>query len=166
MELTPTSVIVLGLVQRAGSATPYELKQAVAATVGNFWSLPHSQVYAEPQRLARAGYLEERRERTGRRRRVFTLTPEGRAALDAWRSVPAAGLPELRDLALLKLFFGADPRIVAPGQLEAHRAKLEAYQALRRIDDGAGPRGSWLVLDAGIGHEREWVEFWERILAG
>ncbi len=60
-ELTPTAAIVLGLVERAGAATPYELKQALDETVGNVWSLPHSQVYAEPERLARAGLLVESR---------------------------------------------------------------------------------------------------------
>lgn len=163
MQLTPTSIIVLGLVERAGSATPYELKLAVAATVGNFWSIPHSQLYAEPERLARAGYLDEQRERSGRRRRTFALTDQGRQALETWRHEPVDGLPELRDLALLKLFFGADPRQVAPTQLAAHRAKLEAYEALAATDDGQGPRGGWLVLQAGIGHEREWVTFWERL---
>ena len=59
IELTPTSYIVLGLLSLSGEATPYDLKQMVTATVGHFWSLPHSQLYAEPTRLARAGYVTE-----------------------------------------------------------------------------------------------------------
>ena len=55
ITLTPTSYIVLGLVRYAGEATPYALKQMAAATVGNFFSIPHSQIYAEPERLAGAG---------------------------------------------------------------------------------------------------------------
>jgi hypothetical protein len=54
IELTTTSYIVLGLLSFSGPATPYDLKQMVAATVGHFWSLPHSQLYSEPTRLARA----------------------------------------------------------------------------------------------------------------
>jgi PadR family transcriptional regulator, regulatory protein AphA len=163
--LTPTAAIVLGLVERAGEATPYELKQALAATVGNFWSLPHSQLYAEPERLAAAGLLEERRESEGRRRRLFRLTDRGREALARWREEPVGDeLPELRDLALLKLFFGADPKRIAPAQLAAHRTKLAAYESLKAVDPGVPPRGGWLTLDAGIGHEREWVAFWERVL--
>ena len=65
IQLTQTSYVVLGLVDQAGEATPYDLKQIVAATIGNFFSIPHSQLYAEPERLAKAGYLTERRERTG-----------------------------------------------------------------------------------------------------
>src|SRR5215204_5430714 len=101
MDLTPTSIIVLGLLE-FGEATPYDLKMRVAGSVGSFWSVPHSALYAEPERLLRAGLVEERREEGGRRRRVFSLTDEGRAALDAWRAEPAAALPELRSPALLK----------------------------------------------------------------
>jgi hypothetical protein len=42
IRLTPTSYIVLGLIQQAGTATPYELKGLIAARVGNFWSLQHT----------------------------------------------------------------------------------------------------------------------------
>ena len=57
IRLTPTSYIVLGLLEAAGEATPYDLKQMVAVGLGNFWSLQHAQLYTEPERLAGAGYL-------------------------------------------------------------------------------------------------------------
>jgi PadR family transcriptional regulator, regulatory protein AphA len=44
IQLTQTSYVVLGLVEQAGEATPYDLKQIVAATVGGFFSIPHSQL--------------------------------------------------------------------------------------------------------------------------
>ena len=163
MKLTSTSYIVLGLLAQAGEATPYDLKQVVAASVGNFWSVPHSQLYAEPERLAGAGYLVERREATGRRRRLYSLTERGREALAAWRAEPTGELPELRDPGLLKLFFGAEERALAAVRCEAHRAKLAAYEARRRLDTGEGPRGPWLALEAGIAHEREWVRFWTQL---
>lgn len=161
MTLTPTSFIVLGLLDQLGEATPYDLKAAVGRSIGNFWSVPHSALYAEPERLARAGHVEERRERGGRRRRTYSLTERGRAALEAWRGEPGAELPELRDLALLKLFFGADPREVAAAQLDGHREKLARYEALKAADDGGGPRGPWLALESGLRHEREWIRYWE-----
>ena len=160
VSLTPTSYIVLGLLERAGEATPYDLKQLVAGSVGNFWSVPHSQLYAEPERLARARYLDERREEGGRRRRLYSLTERGREALSAWRAEPTSALPELRDPGLLKLFFGADQRALAAVRRDAHRAKLAEYEARRRLDTGEEPRGPWRALDAGIAHEREWVRFW------
>ncbi len=162
--LTPTSLIVLGLLEQTGEATPYELKQVVARSVGNFWSVPHSQLYSEPGRLTKAGLLAERREDGGRRRRLFSLTEEGRAALAQWRSGPADDpLPELRDPGLLRLFFGAEPRALAAARLEAHRAKLREYEHRLADDPGDGVRGPWLALEAGVRHERVWVAFWEEL---
>ena len=163
VELTPTSYIVLGLIEQAGEATSYDLKQLVAASVGNFWSVPHSQLYAEPKRLAGAGYLSERSEPGGRRRRLLSLTERGRDALEAWREEPTADLPELRDPGLLKLFFGGEQLALAVVRRDAHRAKLAEYEARRQADTGEGPRGPWLALEAGIAHEREWVRFWSSL---
>ena len=60
LRLTPTSYIVLGLIEAAGEATPYDLKRMVAVSLGNFWTLQHAQLYTEPERLAAAGHLSER----------------------------------------------------------------------------------------------------------
>jgi DNA-binding PadR family transcriptional regulator len=154
-------VIVLGLIELAGESTPYDLKQAVAQTLGNFWSLQHAQLYSEPERLAEAGYLKERREEGGRRRRRYSITAKGRKALEEWRAAPSDRLYELRDLSLLKLFFGADPRDLAQSQLDAHRRKLAEYERMQKLDPGTEPRGPWLALEAGIGHERESIRFWK-----
>lgn len=162
-DLTPTSYIVLGFLDVEGASTPYALKQYVEATVGSFWSIPHSQLYAEPARLAEDGYLTERREEGGRRRRTYALTAKGRLALERWRDAPTDALPELRDLSLLKMFFGGDRAALAAPQAAAHRAKLESYRALLATDTGDGPRGPWRTLEAGIAHEREWVRFWSKL---
>ena len=166
VRLTPTSYVVLGLLDQLGPSTPYDLKRAVAAGLGNFWSFPHTQLYTEPERLAEAGLLAERREESGRRRKEYSLTAAGRRELEAWRGEPTAELPELRDVAMLKVFLGADPRPIAAMQLEAHRQKLAEYEELKAADTGDGPRGAWHTLDAGIGHEREWIRFWSRVAGG
>jgi DNA-binding PadR family transcriptional regulator len=163
IRLTPASYIVLGLLERSGEATPYQLKGMLVASVGNFWSLQHAQLYSEPERLARAGYLEETREPGGRRRKRYRLRASGRAALQAWVGEPSSELPELRDVALLKLFFGADPQPLAAAQLEAHREKLREYEQKREQLQGHVPPGPLATLAAGIAHEREWVRYWERL---
>jgi PadR family transcriptional regulator, regulatory protein AphA len=160
IELTPTSHIVLGLLSFAGEATPYDLKQMVAATVGHFWSLPHSQLYAEPTRLARAGYVTENQEKTGRRRKLYTLTDRGQDAFNDWLATLTPELYMLRDLALLKLFFGADVPQLAEVQLATHRQRLAEYEALHERMTGPGPAGPRLSLELGIRHERETVDFW------
>ena len=163
-RLTPTSYVILGLVELLKTATPYDLKRGATLGVGHFWSLPHTQLYSEPARLAEAGYLEERREREGRRRRLYRLTPQGRDALDRWRREPTAELYELRDIGLLKLFFGADPTTMAEAQLSTHRENLRAFEQLRKEAEAADvPEGVRLTLEAGIGHAREYVRFWSRL---
>jgi DNA-binding PadR family transcriptional regulator len=161
LELTHTSHIVLGLLLMSGEATPYDLKQMVSATVGHFWSLPHSQLYAEPQRLARAGYVTEQREHDGRRRKVYRLTDRGREAVQEWLRVLTPEPYMLRDLALLKLFFGADVSQLAEIQLETHRLQLAEFEALLDHATGDGPPGPRLALELGIRHERETVRFWQ-----
>ena len=152
---------MLGLIELSGEATPYALKQAVKVSLGNFWTLQHAQLYSEPERLAKAGYLKERREEGGRRRRHYSLTKKGKSAIAQWRDTPADRIYELRDLGLLKLFFGADPVQVAETQIEIHRRKLAELEAYQKLDFGEDPRGPWLTLEAGIRHERVAIEFWE-----
>jgi PadR family transcriptional regulator AphA len=166
LQLTPTSYIVLGLLSRAEEATPYDLKQMVAASVGHFWSIPHSQLYSEPERLAAAGYLKETREETGRRRKHYSLTETGRRALDDWLESPTDELYELRDPGLLKLALGSDPGRLALVQVEAHRRRLELYRSILAAwdgDAGSEASGMRLVLEAGLNHEREYVRFWSAL---
>jgi PadR family transcriptional regulator, regulatory protein AphA len=151
---------VLGLLAMRGEATPYDLKQMVSATVGHFWSLPHSQLYAEPARLASAGYVTEQREHDGRRRKLYSLTDRGRNAHEDWLRVLTPELYMLRDLALLELFFGADAHDLAEVQLGTHKRRLSEYEALREQIAGQGLAGIRLALDLGIRHERETVDFW------
>lgn len=163
IRLTPTSYIVLGLLEAAGEATPYDLKQMVAASLGNFWNLQHAQLYTEPERLTAAGYLSERREEGGRRRRHYKVTEKGRAAMRGWLGESTKQLTELRDLALLKVFFGADPAALASDQTEAHAAKLAEYEQILAQAGEELPVGARLSLEAGIDAERRWVGFWSNL---
>lgn len=164
--LSPTSFIVLGLLSQA-PGTPYDLKARVAATIGEFWSVQHAQLYTETARLASEGLLDERRESEGRRRKTYSITDAGRAALDEWLARSVSELAELRDLALLKIFFGADPQMIAADQLEAHSAKLAQYEALRdSLRDVDVPEGLRVAGRVGLMHERAFVEFWSAFLQG
>ncbi len=166
-ELTATSYVVLGLTEQLQPATPYDLKRASAESVTNFWSLPHTQLYLECGRLAEAGYLSEQREDSGRRRRIYRLTRKGSDALDRWRSQPTAELYELRDVGILKLYFGADPAQLAGAQVDAHKRKLKEYEAqLTECKQHDAPRQILLAIEVGIGHEREYVRFWSKLLDG
>lgn len=166
LRLNPTSYVVLGLLELlGGEATPYELKRAAASSIGDLWSVHHAQLYGEPERLAGAGLLSEHREQTGRRRRRYSLTGAGQAALDAWRAQPTDAFTELRDLGLLQLFFGADPARLAAVQLTVHERKLAEYEQMRAAGGELSDSGPSLALEAGIGHETEWVRFWRRLVS-
>jgi DNA-binding PadR family transcriptional regulator len=164
-QLPPLSYLVLGLIDQAGEVTPYDLK-GIAASLSGLWNLRHDQVYREPERLAKLGLLGERREESGRRRRRFRITDEGREALQEWLRTPTAEFTELRDAGLLQLFLGADPRPLARIQLGIHEERLREYEELEENLTGHAAAGVLLALEAGIGHEREWVRFWGELASG
>jgi PadR family transcriptional regulator, regulatory protein AphA len=163
-KLTDTSYAVLGLVEMCGEATPYRLKQIAQHSLFHFWTIPHTQLYSESARLAKLGLLDEHREQSGRRRRTYRLTAAGYKALHDWKADPQTELYELRDPGLLKLFCGADPAALARIQLERHEQRLHAYEAMARHD--LPSRQARLALESGLGHEREYIRFWSKVLKG
>jgi PadR family transcriptional regulator AphA len=166
MRLSGTSYAVLSLLELIGAATPYDLKQALEKSIENFWPVPHTTFYAEPDRLARGGFLSVRQEPGGRRRKLYELTEQGRRALHEWARSPELAPPQLRDEGVLKVFAGADPLPIMRRRADWHRAKLaelEGYlQALGEVARGSGVRQSLLI---GIGYHRVVLESLERYLA-
>lgn len=166
--LTTTSYLVLGLVGHLGRPTSYDLKKAIAGTIGGFWSVPHSQLYAEPLRLAALGLLVEEQEPAGRRRRTWSLTDAGRAELDSWLAMPTEEGTELRDLALLKLYFGgqAGPgavRRVAERAAAVHRKRLAAYEALVAAPPPSADLHQLAILALAARYEADAVAFWHAV---
>ena len=155
IRLSSTSFAILGLIEWRGPSTAYDLKRAVEMTVSNFWPVPHTTFYDEPARLAAAGYLTEEQEEGGRRRRLYTITGAGREALAAWVADPSAAPHQVRDEALLKVFFGADPEAVMEAQIAFHREKLtELERYLELVRDAGGPPGIERSLVFGTAYER------------
>jgi PadR family transcriptional regulator, regulatory protein AphA len=165
----PVSYLVLGIVALRGPSTSYDLKRFVQISVGHFWPFPHTQLYAEPARLAEAGLLEETREEGGRRRRHYTITDEGRALLDDWLGEPATSPMEYRDLGLLKLFFAEltsdeTVRALAVEQAEAQRRQLAEYEGLlERYGDRPALATRVRTVQLGIRLARTSAEFWEEL---
>lgn len=130
-RLTPTSYVVLGLINLRGSSTPYELESAVQKSVAYFWTFPHSQVYREPDRLADFGLLHVERESGGRRRKVYRLTDAGEKALTAWLATPVKDVFEMRDEAVLQLFFSE--QLNSTQVVDLARREIELYEARLRV---------------------------------
>jgi DNA-binding PadR family transcriptional regulator len=170
VRLGPVSYLVLGIIAMRGASTPYGLKRFVQLSVGNFWPFPHTQLYAEPKRLAEAGLLEETREESGRRRRHYAITEAGRRRLAEWLSEPVATPTEYRDLGLLKLFFAelAEPEAVlalAHEQAAAQRAQLAGYEAtLERFSDRPELASRVRSAELGARLARAAVEFWDEVV--
>jgi PadR family transcriptional regulator AphA len=165
-RLTATSQAVLALLDQLGEATPYEIKQLMEKSLENFWPVPHTTAYEEPARLAEAGYLSVRQETEGRRRKVYSLTDEGRAALAAWAADTDVLPPLLRDEMMLKIFAGAAPGPLVEKRIAWHRAKIAELQGyLKEVQGDEDWRPSERVLAAGIGYHRKMLELIEEATA-
>jgi DNA-binding PadR family transcriptional regulator len=165
IRLTTTSFAVLAMLDQFGPMTSYDIQGAIERSIENFWNVPHTTAYEEPARLAAAGYLSAEEEPGGRRRRVYSLTGRGRAALREWAAEPPAP-PQLRDEFILKLFAGGDPDLLASERIGWHRAKLaelEGYLAELEDADEERLRGSRNTLVGGIAYHRAMIEVMERL---
>jgi DNA-binding PadR family transcriptional regulator len=166
IRLTQTSYAVLALFEHLGEATSYDLKQAIEASIENFWQVPHTTAYDEPARLAAGGYLTVSQEPGGRRRKLYALTEAGRDALHAWAAEPVAAPPLLRDETMLKVFAGADPAPLLPARRAWHAAKLAELQGLLAlVREGGGKEGAERALVAGVAYHRKMLEMVEELTA-
>lgn len=152
----------------AGSATPYDVKAGVAGSLGYFWEFPHSQLYAAPDKLVTRGFLVVEQELGGRRRKSYSITPEGEQALERWIADPPLDLPEYRIPALLAIFFGAEPASVAAQMLPLHHARLAEYEQLIAIAEQLpdAPQGPLVALRSGVAAERVWIDYYEGLRLG
>jgi DNA-binding PadR family transcriptional regulator len=166
-RLGGTSFAVLTLIELGGPSTPYDLKQALESSIANFWMVPHTTFYAEPTRLAKAGFLSEQQEQGGRRRKVYSLTERGRDALERWRASPELTPPQLREEAVLKIFAGADPIPVLRERCGWHREKLAELEGYLEAVAGEDPAwdGVRASLQVGVAYHRMLLEAMERFLS-
>jgi PadR family transcriptional regulator, regulatory protein AphA len=118
--LTPFSYVVLTLVGQGG-AGPHDLVQ-MARNGRVYWDAAESQWYAEPKRLEALGYLASGKEPGRTRPRThYTLTENGRRALEEWMEEPAS-FPRIQHEAVCRLL-AAD--------IVGEQAVLDSLSALR-----------------------------------
>jgi len=169
VRLTPVSCLVLGLIGLRGPSTPYDLKKAISRSVSYFWPFPHSQLYGEPDRLTEAGLLSCKTEQTGRRRKLYSLTRKGDGALKQWLETSPGALFEIRDMAVLQLFFSeftSEENLVAlaKDQTRLVRERLETYaQIEKKYLPRTGRNRRMMPLFLGIKMAKVYLEFWEDI---
>lgn len=169
MRLSPVSYVVLGLIGLRGPSTPYQLKKAAERSVNYFWPFPHSQLYSEPERLAAEGLLSRNVEEGGRHRKLYELTAEGRACLAEWLATPPEEVFELRDMAILQLFFGefvgTDELVeLARSQVRLFDERLTIYREILAKQQGhSGPSRRMAPLTLGFRMAEVCKEFWQEI---
>jgi DNA-binding PadR family transcriptional regulator len=164
IRLTPNSYALLALLDQLGESTSYDIKLAIEKSIANFWPVPHTTAYEEPARLAAGGYLSVREEESGRRRKLYSLTDEGRGVLRAWAAEPTAAPPQVRDEHLLKTFAGAEGGPLLEERIAWHRAKLEELQGyLDAVREAEGWEGSERVLIAGVAYHRKMLELLDEV---
>jgi DNA-binding PadR family transcriptional regulator len=168
------SYAILALIGEGG-ASAHDLVDYVRRGGPAFWTSAPSQLYAEPKRLARLGWVTATTEpgRT-RTRRVYRITDAGRAALREWARRPAP-YAEIKDQAHIRLLAGDmldDADIVA--SITAMRPELDAVEALLAESEqraaGLPHRERHLMLAQGLGRRlvdayRLWIDEVERELS-
>jgi PadR family transcriptional regulator, regulatory protein AphA len=169
MDLSPTAYVILGML-RHEPRSGYEIKKVVDHSTRFFWAASYGQIYPELRRLAKAGLVEgEPQAQGGRKRTVYRLTGAGREELRDWLSDDPEAF-ELRDEALLKLFFAdAAPPGKAIEIIEAkqrvHEQKVERLRQIEPFAAAGKDPFPYLVLRHGL-ESSEWMIGWcERAIA-
>jgi DNA-binding PadR family transcriptional regulator len=157
----------------------YELKKLFDSSVRHFWSADQSQIYRTLAKLMAAGQADmERVEQSDRPdRKVYSITPAGRAAFLEWLGGPFPN-QDPKSGPLVQVFFSAqlsDAQILEKFKwaAELFRALLARYEQVPHQIDAAiqavpSPREHffWLqTLDLGIRTMRAQLEWAESVIA-
>ena len=127
--------------------TGYELAKTFDSSIGFFWKANHQQIYRELSKLRDRGHVQAREVvQTGKPNKlVYTLTPEGRAALRHWAARPSTPA-SIKDDLLVRLY-ALDSVDIEPlrddlmARLEHHRDRCARYERIldKRFPDGTAP---------------------------
>jgi len=169
MELSATGRVILGLIAgrpRSG----YDVKSMVDKSTRFFWAASYGQIYPELKRLAERGLIEGADESQGERpRTVYSITEEGREALSEWLGSDEQ-VHELRDEALLKLFFSGQASheeliSVLETKREEHLDALERFREIEPFAASSDDFGPLMVLRYGLAYNEFAADWCERALA-
>jgi PadR family transcriptional regulator, regulatory protein AphA len=169
---TPNAL--LGLLS-LGPMSGYDIRQLIPRSIGHFWSESYGQIYPGLKRLAAAGMVEKKTERTKGKpdRNLYALTAAGREELKGWLKLPPAEVVPRNEL-LLKLFFGAHvspavSREHVAAYLETNQRALKMYGAIAaklRKEEAKDPQlPFWLMtLSMGRHHASAMVKWCKETL--
>jgi DNA-binding PadR family transcriptional regulator len=130
LKLPATAYVVLGLVSiRPGAG--HELAGFSERSIGNFFPIARSQIYSELERLCGLGLLAATEVPQQRRptKRVYEVTEAGDAELRRWLEQGSIEPERVRNLFLVRIFFGDR---VSPERLGTLLDEYEAMTHARR----------------------------------
>ncbi len=141
---TTTSFALLGLLG-IKSWTAYEMVAQIKRGMHFFWPRSEAHLYAELKRLVERGHATaEVVEGTRRQRTLYTITPEGRAALDEWFGTePSPPIVEVEGF--LRMFLGdqtSKDRLRESLEVTARQARefyASGYAVARELLETGGP---------------------------
>jgi DNA-binding PadR family transcriptional regulator len=130
LRLSATTYVVLGLVS-IRPMTGYDLAAYAERSIGNFFPLTRSHIYAELDRLGRLGLLDatEIEQESAPTKRVYEITPAGSDELRHWLADSTLKEERSRSLFLVRIFFGDRS---SPEQLGALLDDFESRAVIRR----------------------------------
>lgn len=179
-DLPQTSFAVLGMLSFQ-PMSGYDLKQFADKSIGHFyWSPAKSQIYAELRRLTKAGLVtEEHVEQEARPdKRMYALTPTGRAELKNWVDNSDFEQDVFKSNLMLRMFFGstANPESLIQllrQNLDFEIGRLAELEQMENQCVAAGPdtnamfslltiRGGIHITRAGIAWSKESIKALEQ----
>ncbi len=174
-ELPTTAWAVLGMLSHADELSGYDLKKWADWSLQFFyWSPSFSQIYAELKRLEKHGYASSRtvvHEDGVRGKRMYAITPEGRAAAANWVNHAPVEAPVLKHSVMLRAWLGnlAEPERMRE-ILTEHITYAEKMRKRAEADaEGAEANPDWaypeLVLRWCVRHYEAERDFARELLA-
>lgn len=143
----------------------YEIKAFVDKSTSFFFSAGFGSIYPELKRLREAGLIAGTDEPTGDRRRVtYKLTSAGEDALQRWLGSEPAPI-ELRDEALLQVFFAETPVRAAAALQSKAAVHADAGKRLAEMEERVAALDNpypHLTLQNGLAYNRSMQEWCER----
>jgi DNA-binding PadR family transcriptional regulator len=167
--------LLTALIERPCSGS--DLASRFDRSIGHFWHASHQQIYRELGRLEQAGWVASQALEGSRgSKRNYRVLPAGRKELRRWVALQEDPQP-LRDELMVRLRAEAAIGHSAPTGLRQevarrlawHQDKLDLFLRIE-ANDFSAPKPTretqlqHLVLQAGIQHERLWVDFARRAL--
>jgi DNA-binding PadR family transcriptional regulator len=140
-SLNTSSYVVLGLLDYRPDSSGYELRQLADGTISFLWATPSmSQIYAELDRLAQAGFVLRKDAANGKRPRAsYRLSALGRRALKSWAVDDPYVAPDFHHIIALRVLLGRGESFGLVPLLEAHvRNTTALLEGLRKLGESLG----------------------------